>query len=236
MHDIYMNKHKILIIDDDEYILSSLKKYFESNNYIVQVTKSGIEIFNSLNLFDIIILDIMMPNMDGIEFCNLIRDRCSCPIIFISAKTLEEDKVKAFSIGGDDYITKPFSLKELKARVESHLRREERIRNDNKSIFCTKNIVIDITSKEIFCSGKNLNFTKKEYKIVELLMLHKNVVFSKEKIFDVVWDEDSDSCFGVITEIIKNIRKKIKQKDPNNSYITTVYGLGYKWEIKNEKK
>lgn len=177
----------------------------------------------------------MMPGMDGIELCKLIRDKANCPIIFISAKILEEDKIETLSVDGDDYITKPFSFKELKARIESHLRREDRLKNKTCYIVSSGNVLLDIDSNEVFCNGEKLIVTKKEFNLIKFLIMNKNVVFSKEKIFNNVWGVNSESYLETVTECIKNIRKKLKILDKENSYIATVYGRGYKWEVKNEK-
>ncbi|QSZ27445.1 response regulator transcription factor [Aceticella autotrophica] len=234
-----MNQKKILVVDDEEDICNMLKQYLELYNYIVVTAKNGEEALKAIcnkNRVDLIILDIMMPGLDGIRFCKIIREKINCPILFLSAKNLEEDKVAALSIGGDDYITKPFSFKELKARIESHLRRENRIRSSEAYMFSSGNIIIDIYAKQVFCMGKQLQLTKKEYEIIEFVMLNKNTIFSRNQIFEKIWGFDSDSNLDVVTEIIKNIRKKIKEIDKENSYITTVYGIGYKWEVKHEGK
>lgn len=233
-----MERKKIAIVDDNEDICIMIKQYLEFYDYYVETYEDGNKGLENIisNEFDLIILDIMMSDMDGLELCSIIRDKVSCPIIFLSAKNLEEDKISALSSGGDDYITKPFGLKELKARIECHLRREERISKSKKYILTSKNITIDIMAKEVFCHGSKLKLTKKEYAIIELFMLNKNVMFSKEQIFNKVWGQDSESYLETVTESIKNIRKKIKMKDPENSYINTVYGFGYKWEIVNALK
>lgn len=231
-----LGNNKILVIDDNEDICITIKTYLEIYNYdvkTVQNQRKALEIINEG--FDLILLDIMMPDMDGIKFCSIIREKISCPIIFVSAKTLEEDKLEALSVGGDDYITKPFSLKELKARIESHLRREERIKNKEVYILSSENIVIDVLANEVLCKGEKLKLTKKEYKLIKFLMINKNMIFSKEKIFDNVWGINSESYLETITESIKNIRKKIKSIDKNKSYISTIYGQGYKWEVKDEE-
>jgi len=228
--------NKILVIDDNEDICATIKSYLEIYNYDVKTVQNKRKTFEIISEgFDLILLDIMMPDMDGIEFCKIIREKISCPIIFVSAKTLEEDKIEALSVGGDDYITKPFSLKELKARIESHLRREERIRNKEVYILSSGNIVIDVLANEVICKGEKLKLTKKEYELIKFLLINKNMVFSKEKIFDNVWGIDSESYLETITESIKNIRKKIKNIDKQKSYISTIYGQGYKWEVKNEE-
>lgn len=229
-------RKKILVIDDNEDICVTIKGYLKNYNYIVETVSDYKEALDILNKeFDLIILDIMMPGMDGVELCKIIRDKVNCPIIFVSAKILEEDKIEALSVGGDDYITKPFSLKELKARIESHLRREERLKNKKFYMLSSGNVVIDVLSNEVFCNSKKLKLTKKEYKLIKFLVTNKNIVFSKEKIFDTVWGIDSESDLETVTECIKNIRKKLKVLDKANSYVTTVYARGYKWEVKNEK-
>lgn len=227
--------NRILVVDDNEDICITIKSYLQNYNYDVKTAENYKDALKLLNEgFDLIILDIMMPDMDGIEFCHLIRDKISCPIIFVSAKVLEEDKLEALSVGGDDYITKPFSLKELKARIESHLRREERIKNKEVYILSSGNIILDVLANEILCMNKKLKLTKKEFNLIKFLMTNKNIVFSKEKIFDSVWGIHSESYLETVTESIKNIRKKIKNIDKNKSYISTVYGQGYKWEVKDE--
>ncbi|AEB77543.1 response regulator transcription factor [Clostridium botulinum] len=229
-------KNKILVIDDNEDICTTIKSYLENYDFNVKTVTSCRNALNILNeKFDLIILDIMMPEMDGIEFCSIIRKKVSCPILFVSAKILEEDKLQAFAIGGDDYITKPFSLKELKARIESHLRREERIKSKEVYILSSGNIILDAVAHDILCKGEKLKLTNKEYNMVKFLMLNKNIVFSKEKLLDNVWGMDSESYLETVTESIKNIRKKIKNIDKDNSYISTIYGQGYKWEVKHEK-
>src|SRR5690625_2871231 len=158
-----MKKKRLLVVDDHKDICKMIKQYFELEGFIVEAAGSGEEALTKLNgTFDIILLDIMMEGMNGIDLCELIRNRIDCPIIFISAKTLVEDKVEALSVGCDDFITKPFSLEELKARIESHLRREERIRSQERQLLSSKNITIDLLAKEVFCYGQRLSLTKKE--------------------------------------------------------------------------
>lgn len=230
-------KSNILIIDDNEDVCITIKSYLENYDYNVKIAldqQKALEVINED--ISLILLDIMMPEIDGVSFCKIIRDKVSCPIVFLSAKTLEEDKIEALSVGGDDYITKPFSMKELKARIESHLRRETRIHNKEVYILSSGNIVIDVLAKEVFCKGIKIKLTKKEYELIKFLMTNKNIVLSKEKIFYNVWGIDSESYLETITESIKNIRKKISNIDKDISYIRTIYGQGYKWEVKNEQK
>lgn len=232
-----MKEKNILIVDDNKDICNMIKEYLENYNYHVEICTDANKGLKKIleNHFDLIILDIMMEYLDGIKICKISREKVECPIIFLSAKNFEEDKVNALSVGGDDYITKPFSLKELLARVKSHLRRQERIKNKKNYVISSNNIIIDITAKEVFCKGQKLNLRKKEYNLIEFFILNKNIVFSKEQIFEKVWGDDSESYLETVTESIKNIRKKIKKFDQDNSYITTYYGMGYKWEIKNAR-
>jgi len=232
-----MTKKKILVIDDEWDIRNMIKSYFESDEYIILDAENCVEALNliSENDIDLIVLDIMMPEIDGISFCQSIREKTNCPIIFLSAKTLEEDIVKALSVGGDDYIVKPFSLRELKARIETHLRREERIKSKKRLLVRSGEVILDMSSKEVLCKGRKILLTKKEYEVIELLILNKGIVFSREKIFEKIWGYDSESDLSAVTEVIKNIRKKLREFDNEHTYIQTIYGLGYKWEVIYER-
>ncbi|MFX0550120.1 response regulator transcription factor [Hathewaya histolytica] len=224
--------NKILIIDDEEELVDIIKEYLNIYNYDVKTALSYKEALSYINSdIELILLDIMIPKVDGFEICINIRERTSCPIIFFSAKESEEDKVKALSIGGDDYITKPISLRELKARIDSHLRREERTIHKNNKEVTNGNITIELLSKIVICNGQVLNLTRKEYGIIELLLLNKGVVITKETIFEKIWGYNCESDVETVTEHVKNIRKKIKKYDKKNNYIQTVWGFGYKWEI-----
>ncbi|MBU5438058.1 response regulator transcription factor [Tissierella sp. MSJ-40] len=224
----------ILIIDDEPDLVMIIKDVLENNNYNVLTAYNG---FDGIELSkkkpDLIILDIMMPDIDGFNVCNAIRDNVSCPILFLSAKDSEADKIKGLAIGGDDYITKPFSLKELVMRVKAHLRREKRIlAKDDKEFLQFKNLKIDLKGMTVTVNGKDLNLTKKEFEIVELLALYPGQVFSKEQIYEKIWGFDGMGYNSTITEHIKKIRSKISDIDDNNQYIATVWGVGYKWDLK----
>ncbi len=144
---------------------------------------------------------------------------------------MEEDKIKALSIGGDDYITKPFSLAELKARIESHIRRDKRMKGSEiSSRLVAGRLAIDLEEKILLTPTGSLYLTKKEFQVIKFLVSHKGRTFTKEDLFERIWGNDSTSCYESVTEVIKNIRKKIKKCDPNHNYIKTLYGLGYRWE------
>ncbi|NMA61556.1 MAG: response regulator transcription factor [Firmicutes bacterium] len=226
---------KILIIDDEQDLVALLKDSLEAKGHTVLTAYDGLNGLEQIKRQpDLIILDIMMPHIDGYELCRRIRDSISCPILFVSAKQGETDRIKGFALGGDDYIVKPFSLQELLARVEAHLRRENRAMLQNQSEIRNwlhfRNLTIDLKGRQARVKNDVLSLTKREFDILELLALHPGQVFSKDQIYEKVWGYDADGDASTVVEHIKNIRGKISEKDPNTSYITTVWGIGYKWE------
>ena len=221
---------KILVIDDEENIITIIKRYFEDNGYTV-LTAINTNIAQELlsHSPDLVLLDIMMPGIDGISFCQEIRDRVSCPIIFLSAKTEENSKLLGLASGGDDYITKPFSVRELFARVEAHIRREGRPREYQSRIFF-EDIWIDYSARQCGINESIIALTKKEFSIIELLSLHSGQVFSQERIYEIVWGYDAEGDANVaVTEHIKRIRQKLSNHIENEK-IETVWGIGYKWK------
>lgn len=191
----------------------------------------GIEL--SQNQPDLIILDIMMPGADGFEVCRTIRDDVLCPIIFLSAKQSEKDKIRGLTLGGDDYVVKPFGLWELMARIQANLRREKRsqyINTENKrtKLYFGK-LHLDIRGRAVKINGANIALTKREYDIVELLALHAGQVFSREHIYEKIWGYDAEGDSATVVEHIKKIRSKFADVMPSVAYISTVWGIGYKW-------
>ena len=176
---------------------------------------------------DIILLDVNMPGMDGIEVCRRIRDRVSCPIIFLTAKVEEQDRVMGLLSGGDDYVLKPFSLKELDARIIAHLKREERLHRKTEQRFYG-DLVIDYAGKCVHMKEKTLDLTKLEYDIIEFLSMNPEIVFDKERIYEKIGGYDAEGDSRVVTELIRRIRKKMKMYS-EHEYIETVWGMGYKW-------
>lgn len=225
---------KILIVDDETDLVSLLEKHLNKKGHEVLTAydgQRGIELARENP--DLIILDIMMPKIDGFEVCRAIRNSVSCPILFLSARQSEIDKIKGFSLGGDDYITKPFGIRELMARIEANLRREERtqfINAENKRTkFHFGELVLDILGKNVNIRNMKIPLTKTEYEIIEFLALHAGQVFTKEQVYEQVWGYDGTGDNTTVVERIKRIRSKIAEVDPDTQYISTVWGIGYKW-------
>ena len=220
--------YKILIIDDDTELLKMLKKYFEIKKYEVITAENGVEGLQKIKLQpDIILLDVNMPNLDGIEVCRRVRDKVACPILFLTARVEEQDVVNGFSSGGDDYILKPFRLKELDARITAHLKRETR-RKEKTEVCFQGELCIDYQAKTVQIHTDYLALTKSEYGIIEFLTMNPGMVFDKERIYERVCGYDAEGDSRVITELIRRIRKKIQQYT-KNKYIETVWGMGYRW-------
>ncbi len=218
---------KILIIDDEQDIIFLLRDFFTFNDYDVLTAYSAQEATQKLSEKpDLILLDINMPNKNGLELCKQIRNRADCPIIFLTARADEADILAGLQVGGDDYITKPFNIRELLGRVQAHLRREKRVKEGNDD--ADNGLTIDYAGMSVFVNGGNISFTRTEFEIVEFLSLHPGQVFSREKIYESVFGFNAEGDNAVITEHIRKIRKKFTDADVR-SYIETVWGVGYKW-------
>jgi DNA-binding response OmpR family regulator len=216
---------RILAVDDESAILMIIQKALEKEGHQVTICESPARILEMSQMnFDIILLDINMPEIDGFDLCKNIRDRVDCPIIFLTAKTMENDIMKGLSLGADDYIMKPFGIGELRARVEAHLRRENR---QKKNMFHISGVTFQLSAKEVWINEENIVLTKSEYEIAEFLALNHGLVFSKDKIYEEVFGFDGESDSTAIVEHVKNIRKKLAQYHTNP--IETVWGMGYKW-------
>jgi DNA-binding response OmpR family regulator len=223
---------RILIADDEEDMVSFIKDALTSDGYEVLVAYNGEQTVKYATMQpDLILLDIMMPGLNGYEVCRKIRDTVGCPIIFLSALQGEVDKIKGLALGGDDYLTKPFSMKELRMRIQAHLRREKRaISLSNRALLRHGNISIDLKGHEVSLNGKQIIFTKREFDIIEFLALNPGIVFSKDYIYEKVWGYDANGDSAGVAEHIKKIRAKLNECDPDLEYISTVWGVGYKWE------
>lgn len=217
---------KILVVDDEAGIRSLLKEFLEMENYLVYTAKNGMEAMEGLKYQpNLIILDVNMPDMDGYTVCEKIRDYVDCPILFLTARTQEEDRVNGFKAGGDDYIVKPFGMDEMLARVEAHLRREER-KTSNSSVYISRDLTVDFSGHQVLLEGKDAGLTRTEFSIVELLITHSGQVFEKEHIYQQVRGYDGEGDASIIAEHVRRIRQKIDKK---SKHIETVWGVGYKW-------
>ena len=220
--------YKLLIADDEPDVVSLIKDYFELNGYLVLTANDGAEAVAAVSKApDIILLDINMPELDGLSVCRRIRDTVSCPIIFLTARIEDADKVAGFSAGGDDYVIKPFSLEELGARVAAHIRRDHREVSNKKMLHCGS-LVIDFDSKLVSSDGREIDFAKKEYQIIELLSMNPGQVYDKERIYERVWGYDAEGDSAVVAEHIRRIRAKLGRYG-EEGHIETVWGMGYKW-------
>ena len=220
--------YKILVIDDDTELLQMLRSYFEIKKYEIITAENGAEGLRKMNSQpDIILLDINMSKIDGIEVCRRIRDKTSCPILFLTARVEEQDIVNGLSSGGDDYILKPFRLKELDARITAHLKREQRRKNRSECRYQGE-LSIDYSAKTVQIHEDFLELTKLEYEIIEFLSMNPGMVFGKERIYEKVCGFDAAGDSRVVTELIRRIRKKMQQYT-ETEYIETVWGMGYRW-------
>lgn len=218
----------ILIADDEADIVKMLTRFFVKRGYAVLTALGGAEALTQAERQpDIILLDINMPGMDGLEVCRRIRDYVACPILFLTARIEDTDKVQGFLAGGDDYIVKPFSLVELEARVSAHLRRQARHASTGRVRFAG-DLTIDYAQRCLFCGDAKVSLAKKEFDIVELLSQNPGQIFDKERIYERVWGYDNDGDSSVVAEHIRRIRVGLAAHT-DQIYIETVWGCGYKW-------
>ena len=217
--------YKILVIDDEIEICKIIEKALSKDGYEITIQNKVSSLStNQLQKFDLILLDVMMPDTDGFTFCKKIRNLVDCPIIFLTAKVLEQDVLEGLTIGGDDYIKKPFSLSELRARIKAHIRREHRSYHQR---ILLDNLCLDLAGKQILVDDVKIPLTKSEYDICEFLIKNRGHVFSNEQILEQVLGFDCESDISAIREHIKNIRNKLAKVHLNP--IETVWGIGYKW-------
>ena len=226
---------RILIIEDEESIAELEKDYLELSGFEVEIENRGDEgLARALKEdFDLFILDLMLPGTDGFEICKRIRKEKDAPILMVSAKKDDIDKIHGLGLGADDYITKPFSPSELVARVKAHLSRYERlIGNVRKNeIIEIRGLKIDKTARRVFINGEEKAFTTKEFDLLTFLASNPNRVFTKEELFSNIWDMESVGDIATVTVHIKKIREKIEMDTSKPQYIETIWGVGYRFKI-----
>lgn len=228
---------KILIIEDEEEIADLEKDYLELSDFEVEIQNTGDGGLEAAlrEDFDLVVLDLMLPGMDGFEVCKKIREKKNIPIIMVSAKKDDIDKIRGLGLGADDYMTKPFSPSELVARVKAHMARYDRLvgsaAREHNDIVEIRGIRIDKTARRVYVDGVEKAFTTKEFDLLTFLAEHPNHVFTKEELFREIWDMDSIGDIATVTVHIKKIREKIEYDTAKPQYIETIWGVGYRFKI-----
>lgn len=227
---------KILIVEDEISIAELEKDYLELSGFEVEIEVTGEKgLERALKEdFDLFILDLMLPNVDGFEICRKIREIKNIPIILVSAKKDDIDKIRGLGLGADDYMTKPFSPSELVARVKAHLARYDRLIGSNaqeSEIIEIRGIKIDKSARRVYVNGEEKSFTTKEFDLLTFLAQNPNHVYTKEELFTKVWDMESIGDIATVTVHIKKIREKIEFDTSKPQYIETIWGVGYRFKV-----
>ena len=227
---------KILIVEDEEEIADLEKDYLELSGFEVEVANEGtLGLEKALSgEYDLFILDLMLPGVDGFEICRKIRDEKNTPIIMVSAKKDDIDKIRGLGLGADDYMTKPFSPSELVARVKAHLARYDRLIGsaaEKNKIIEIRGLKIDTTARRVWVNGEEKTFTTKEFDLLAFLAAHPNHVYTKDDLFREIWDMESVGDIATVTVHIKKIREKIELDTSNPQYIETIWGVGYRFKV-----
>ncbi|VDN48066.1 DNA-binding response regulator [Petrocella atlantisensis] len=224
---------KILIIEDDKNIASLEKDYLEMNGYETKIIADGLEGVKEARtkIYDLIIIDVMLPTINGFDICAMIRDELSIPMIIVSARNDDIDKIKGLGLGADDYITKPFSPSELIARVKNQLARYERFLKTNEDGVTLEyhNIVLNKEARKVIIGGKEVAFTATEFDMLQFFMKNPDIVHSKTILFDRIWGEDEYGDIATVAVYIQKIRKKIEKNPSTPKIIETVWGAGYRF-------
>ncbi len=227
---------KVLIIEDELAIAELEKDYLVAHGYQVEVCTDGVTGADTAlqGEFNLIILDLMLPGIDGFEVCRRIRAQKEIPIIMVSAKKEDLDKIYGLGMGADDYMTKPFSPSELVARVKAHLSRYERLMGQNKGgneMIEIRDLRIDKTARRVFVDGEEKMLTTKEFDLLAFLAQNPNRVFSKEELFRKIWEMESVGDIATVTVHIKKIREKVEENNQKPQYIETIWGVGYRFKV-----
>ena len=227
---------KILIVEDEETIADLEKDYLELSGFEVKVANDGDSGLEKAlqEEYDLLILDLMLPGVDGFEICRKVRDEKNTPIIMVSAKKDDIDKIRGLGLGADDYMTKPFSPSELVARVKAHLARYDRLIGsmaEKNKVIEIRGLKIDTTARRVWVNGEERTFTTKEFDLLSFLAAHPNHVYSKDELFQKIWDMESVGDIATVTVHIKKIREKIEMDTSNPQYIETIWGVGYRFKV-----
>ncbi|WIV19875.1 response regulator transcription factor [Paenibacillus polygoni] len=234
-----MSREAILLVDDEKEIIELIEIYLKNEGYIIFKAFNGVEALEILrhNPVDLIILDVMMPQMDGIQACMKIREKNNTPIIMLSAKSQDMDKISGLSIGADDYVTKPFNPLELVARVKSQLRRYKMLNNRSDSgddEIVIDDLVINTATHTVTVGDQEVKLTPREFDILKLLAVNQGIVLSMDKIYEEVWNEPFMDSKNTVMVHIRKLREKIEKDTQHPAYIKTVWGIGYKMRSAKE--
>ena len=227
---------KILIVEDEVAIADLEKDYLELSGSDVEVANDGLIGYQKAmeEDYNLVILDLMLPGMDGFEICRKLREEKNTPIIMVSAKKDDIDKIRGLGLGADDYMTKPFSPSELVARVKAHLSRYERLIGsaaEVNKVIEIRGLKIDTTARRVWVNGQEKAFTTKEFDLLTFLASHPNHVYTKDELFSEIWDMESIGDIATVTVHIKKIREKIEMDTSNPQYIETIWGVGYRFKM-----
>ncbi|MFG6379065.1 MAG: response regulator transcription factor [Lachnospiraceae bacterium] len=230
------NKKKILIVEDEESIAELEKDYLEINGFEMVIETEGTSALKRTDEeeFDMFILDLMLPGIDGFEICKNIREKSDKPVLMVSAKKDDIDKIRGLGLGADDYVTKPFSPSELVARVNAHMARYERLigrKEELNDIIEIRGVKIDKTARRVYVNDEEKMLTTKEFDLLTFLAAHPNHVYTKEELFKEIWDMESIGDIATVTVHIKKIREKIEVDTSKPQYIETIWGVGYRFKI-----
>ena len=231
-----MSKQKILIVDDDNNIAELISLYLTKECYDTKIVNDGEEALHAFEHYNpnLILLDLMLPDLDGFEICRQIREKKDIPIIMVTAKKNDIDKIRGLGLGVDDYVTKPFSPSELVARVKAHISRYERLIGSTalqNDVIEIRGLKIDKTDRRVYVDGEEKVFTNKEFDLLTFLASNPNKVFSKDELFNKIWNMESIGDIATVTVHIKKIREKIEFDTSKPQYIETVWGVGYRFRM-----
>lgn len=227
---------RILIVEDEQTIAELEKDYLELSGFVVEVAYDGSEGLKKALAgdYDLMILDLMLPEVDGFEICRKVREKKDMPVIMVSAKKDDIDKIRGFGLGADDYVTKPFSPSELVARVKAHLARYDRLVGsgvEENKLIEIRGLRIDTTARRVWVNEEEKMFTTKEFDLLTFLASHPNHVYSKEELFSEIWDMESVGDIATVTVHIKKIREKVEFDTSKPQYIETIWGVGYRFKV-----
>jgi DNA-binding response OmpR family regulator len=224
---------RVLIIEDDRDIAELERDYLQLNGYKADIAGDGLQGLKKAvsGMYDVVVVDLMLPYKDGYEIIREIRKNKEIPVIVVSAKNEDIDKIRGLDFGADDYLTKPFSHAELTARIKAHIRRYERLKGHTASleVIQHKGLEINTASRKVFVNGQEIQLTTKEYEVLLFLAANPNIVFSKEHIFNTLWNDEYSGDTATVAVHIQKIRKKIEKDLSNPEYIETVWGSGYRF-------